>query len=445
MIMTRSSLVRAAVLLIALPVACVDAAQAKRGSWHARGGKAAQTPLTGGQNARRSRLQSLWRRVDKSSAAGGTCAWTDFHVQLIGASLLVLAWLLSFAFLELASLDVFRRICQDAFAGTDINSAGSLHCRFSNSPLYIAVLRVYHDVNASSLGSFCFFVHPPPEHLLAHAVNGYGKEMMHTARGNVSNISREEFVHGMMKLYEIWLLRSRLFLFSLLGSAALAFVITEDVVVWTLEIFRTISVAEETGTVVLPFTSECQSLLIYNQVPMFNLQVLIWAGVLLGPYVVLPWALTRMDASIYGYRTASETLGYVRTLCSELFSLCTSIFVLAAYGAIQSLNVLLRAYGVCSLLCVGVWSTVMRRLPVSVRPAAFLTEEEQFQRDVEEQRKLFRRLDADGNGELSKEEFKAMPGCEDLPQEEIDAFFYLIDTDHNGSISEDEFLKFFAT
>jgi len=38
-----------------------------------------------------------------------------------------------------------------------------------------------------------------------------------------------------------------------------------------------------------------------------------------------------------------------------------------------------------------------------------------------------------------------MPGCEDLPQEEIDAFFYSIDTDHNGSISEDEFLKFFAT
>ena len=27
-----------------------------------------------------------------------------------------------------------------------------------------------------------------------------------------------------------------------------------------------ISVAEESGTVVLPFTSECQSLLIYNQV-----------------------------------------------------------------------------------------------------------------------------------------------------------------------------------
>ena len=39
MIMTRSSLVRAAVLLIALPVACVDAAQAKRGSWHARGAR----------------------------------------------------------------------------------------------------------------------------------------------------------------------------------------------------------------------------------------------------------------------------------------------------------------------------------------------------------------------------------------------------------------------
>jgi hypothetical protein len=52
---------------------------------------------------------------------------------------------------------------------------------------------------------------------------------------------------------------------------------------------------------------------------------------------------------------------------------------------------------------------------------------------------LFHRLDSDSNDELSREEFKSMPGLEGLPQEQMDAFFDSFDVDHNGSISEEEF------
>jgi len=54
-------------------------------------------------------------------------------------------------------------------------------------------------------------------------------------------------------------------------------------------------------------------------------------------------------------------------------------------------------------------------------------------------RALFHRLDSDSNDELSREEFKSMPGLEGLPQEQMDAFFDSFDVDHNGSISEEEF------
>ena len=60
---------------------------------------------------------------------------------------------------------------------------------------------------------------------------------------------------------------------------------------------------------------------------------------------------------------------------------------------------------------------------------------------------IFRKLDADGNGTLEKEELHGFITCYDgrsFDQGHFDTFFATLDTDGNGSVDEDEFCRYIA-
>ena len=55
--------------------------------------------------------------------------------------------------------------------------------------------------------------------------------------------------------------------------------------------------------------------------------------------------------------------------------------------------------------------------------------------------KAFKKLDKDGNGSISLEEYKALAKGDDGKAEKLEKKFKKLDTDGNGSLSPEEFAK----
>jgi len=219
-------------------------------------------------------------------------------------------------------------------------------------------------MNNSMLALTCKFSMPIQPSRLELVLHGYASADGATAPKLQHDWQEDEFVEGMMKLYQLWQRRSAYFVLTLLASIPVATCLV-DLAMSELEIRKTTqdetlaSTASE-NLFRLPVASECRSADVYKAQPT---QLMLWRG-----------------------------------LSIALASLLVPCWLLPAWHARAELR--------ASRITNGTANTVERA-------QALQNFTDPHQLDTEAQKAFFHELDTNGDGVISKEEFQGI--CRGLP------------------------------